>query len=282
VRYEVFARINMGSETLADQELRNAMYRGPYNDMLKEIVATPQMLTVMGQKRPHPRFADCQLVLRFFALLRVTPYRRRGPMKQLLNRELEQNRFLPQKDLAGMRETFQEALEMARLVFGDRAFRRIQAGAEGQPNGSWSEKVHLGLWDSLLFVLSGYKKRQIVPIADAVREELLHLMTTDEHFIASLTSATDKPEHMIYRTRAVDDAIREIVTVPAREGRSFRAEDKRRMYDANPTCQLCHQKIHDIDDAELDHVEHYWRGGATISENAQLTHRYCNRVRGGR
>ncbi|HEV2292473.1 MAG TPA: DUF262 domain-containing protein [Tepidisphaeraceae bacterium] len=282
VRYEVFARINMGSERLADQELRNAMFRGPYNELLKQIAATPLMLKVMGQQRPHARFADCQLVLRFFALLRVTPFRRRGNMKQLLNQELERNRFLPQQELDTMRQTFEESLETARLIFGDRAFRRFNPGSDGRPNGSWSEKIHVGLWDSLLFALSSYKKRQIVPIVDAVREELLHLMTTDEQFMASLTSATDKPEHMTYRTRAVDEALRRLVTVPAREGRSFSAEDKKRQFDANPTCQICGQRIHDLDDAELDHVEHYWRGGATVPENARLAHRYCNRARGGR
>jgi 5-methylcytosine-specific restriction endonuclease McrA len=35
-------------------------------------------------------------------------------------------------------------------------------------------------------------------------------------------------------------------------------------------------------DADIDHIKHYWRGGKTIPENARLTHRYCNRKRGGR
>jgi hypothetical protein len=49
----------------------------------------------------------------------------------------------------------------------------------------------------------------------------------------------------------------------------------------DPTCLICQQKIQTIDDAEIDHVEHYWRGGETISSNARLTHRFCNRSRGG-
>ena len=42
------------------------------------------------------------------------------------------------------------------------------------------------------------------------------------------------------------------------------------------------QSIHNIDDSEVDHIEHYWKGGKTVPENARLTHRYCNRQRGGR
>lgn len=282
VRYEVFARINMGSEKLTDQELRNAMYRGPYNEMLKEIAGSPLMLKVMGQRRSHPRFVDCQLVLRFFALRRVTPFHRRGPMKQLLNRELERHRFLPEDELDRMRTTFERSVEISWLIFGDKAFRRFNTGREDEPDGSWSDKLHLGLWDSLLFVLSSYEKRQIVTVSDAIREELLHLMSADDQFIASLTSATDKVEHMSYRTAVIERAVRELVSVPSGERRSFSLAEKKRHHDDNPTCQVCRQRIHDLDDAELDHVEHYWRGGATVPENARLVHRYCNRARGGR
>ena len=44
-------------------------------------------------------------------------------------------------------------------------------------------------------------------------------------------------------------------------------------------CYLLGQKIHIFDDAEVDHIEQYWRGGKTIPANAQLTHRFCNRSR---
>ena len=40
-------------------------------------------------------------------------------------------------------------------------------------------------------------------------------------------------------------------------------------------------RIVDIDDAHVHHIEHYWRGGKTIPENAGLTHRFCNLSEGG-
>jgi len=47
------------------------------------------------------------------------------------------------------------------------------------------------------------------------------------------------------------------------------------------TCQICHQKINTIEDAEIDHITCYWRGGKTVPSNARLTHRFCNRSKGG-
>jgi hypothetical protein len=62
--------------------------------------------------------------------------------------------------------------------------------------------------------------------------------------------------------------------------RCFSYELKEQLYkDQNKICAICHQKIPLIMDAEIDHVEHYWKGGKTIPENAQLVHRHCNRTK---
>jgi len=37
LRYEVFERLNRGSMVLNEQELRNCVYRGPFNDLLREL-----------------------------------------------------------------------------------------------------------------------------------------------------------------------------------------------------------------------------------------------------
>jgi hypothetical protein len=37
LRYEVFERLNRGSMQLNEQELRNCVYRGPFNDLLAEL-----------------------------------------------------------------------------------------------------------------------------------------------------------------------------------------------------------------------------------------------------
>ncbi|MCG4727567.1 HNH endonuclease, partial [Phocaeicola vulgatus] len=47
-------------------------------------------------------------------------------------------------------------------------------------------------------------------------------------------------------------------------------------------CAICKQSIHDVDIAEIDHIEPHSLGGQTTIENAQLTHRYCNRSKGNR
>src|SRR5207244_3355238 len=63
--------------------------------------------------------------------------------------------------------------------------------------------------------------------------------------------------------------------------RVFSAQLKQALFKADPTCVFCGQRIQDIDDAAVDHIEPYWLGGRTIDSNARLLHRYCNWRRGG-
>ena len=42
-------------------------------------------------------------------------------------------------------------------------------------------------------------------------------------------------------------------------------------------CNYCGQEILSIDDAEVDHINVFSKGGDTELSNAQLLHKHCNR-----
>jgi len=281
VKFEVFERLNMGSVQLNDQELRNCVYRGPYNKLLRDLASNQHLKKVMGLDGPHTRMLDRQLILRFFAMWRKTHLKYKSPMKQFLNREMEDYRSLNDKQATEMRGVFTKSIEMAYLVFGRRAFKRFNPGGDEDPNGHWEErKLNMALWDAILYTFSFFEKAQIVPIADQIYEEFLNVMTYDSTFVEYISSTTDKPGRVQYRAnewrQRLDKLVKEV------QPRNFSKELKDQLWNANPTCQICSQRIHDSDDSEVDHIEHYWRGGKTISKNARLAHRYCNRARGGR
>ena len=281
VKFEVFERLNLGAVKLNDQELRNCVYRGSYNRLLRELASNRYMLKIMGAEQPHTRMADRQLILRFFAMWRNTHLHYRSPMKQFLNHEIETYRHADPAELDKMRKVFEKSIEMAHTVFGPYAFHRFNPGRSNDPNGGWEKrKLNVALWDTLLYTFSFYEKHQIIPVSDAIREEFLDVLTHDTTFVEYISSTTDKPDRVQYRADIWGQRLKALVA--NKEPRNFSLELKQKLYDDNPTCKLCGQRIHDIDDAEVDHIKHYWRGGKTIEKNARLTHRYCNRVRGGR
>jgi hypothetical protein len=283
VKLEIFERLNLGAVRLNDQELRNCMYRGPYNQLLVELAHNQHLRKILGSDRPHPRMADRQLILRFFAMCRNTHLRYKTPMKQFLNREMREHQNQSPSELAKLRGDFEKSIEMAWLVFGENAFRRYNPSVDGVHGGHWEGRsLNVGLWDTLLYIFAYYEKRQIVPIADAIREEFLDLMTYDQKFVEYITSSTDNMERVRYRADTWRQRMDVLIGTGTSGPRTFSRQLKKQLFDASPTCEICHQHIQHMDDSEVDHIQHYWRGGKTIPENARLTHRYCNRARGGR
>lgn len=282
LKFEVFERLNCGSVQLKDAELRNCMYRGAYNDMLNHLAENPFLLKIRHDDAPHKRMEDRQLILRFFAMKRNSHLNYRGGMKQFMNREMEGHRHAAPADVSIMKAMFESAIECAWGVFGANAFRRWSVGNDQRPDGQWESKLNVALWDTLLYSFAFFKKRQILPVADTIREEFLDLMSTDDTFVDFIGRTTDKPDRVRYRADTWRKRLESVVSVPAREGRAFSRSLKESFHANDPTCAICGQHIHAPEDAEVDHIKHYWRGGATIPENARLTHRYCNRARGGR
>src|SRR5206468_8130876 len=67
LKFEVFERLNTGSVSLNDQELRNCIYRGPFNDLLRKLSKHEDFVYLLGLKQPDKRMKDVELVLRFAA-----------------------------------------------------------------------------------------------------------------------------------------------------------------------------------------------------------------------
>ncbi|MGC9086011.1 MAG: HNH endonuclease family protein [Thermoproteota archaeon] len=282
IKFEIFERFNTGSVKLNDQELRNCIYRGEYNNLLKELSENKDFQFLLGLNKPHRRMIDRELILRFFAFYHNTYLRYEPPMKSFLNNEMDRYRNLDDEE-EKLRKLFKKSVELTKIVFGENSFRRFQIGNETDPNGVWERrKINKALFDIVMYGFKDYEKHQIVPNGDAIREELIWLMTHDQEFIDSITISTNDKSRVLMRFEKWLRALREIVGYPQKEQRSFSLEVKRSLYRNNPTCRICGQGIHELDDAEVDHIDFYWRGGKTILPNARLVHRYCNRARGGR
>lgn len=284
LKYEVFERLNSGAEKLNDMELRNCIYRGPYNDMLQDLTHNDTLLRIRGEKTPDARMKDRQLILRFFAMWRKTHLRFRSPMKQFMNHEMQENRFASVEQVSEMKAVFANAIQCSWDVFGCRAFRRYSPGDDKNPDGQWDsgDKINIALWDTIMYVFTHFERRQVLAAADAVREEFLDVLSHDDRFVDYIGRSTDKVDRLRYRAETWLARVRALICTPPNEVRNFTNSLKAALYDSDRTCAICGQEILTLFDAEVDHIQHYWRGGRTIPENARLTHRYCNRRRGGR
>lgn len=130
MKFEVFERLNTGGITLNAQELRNSLYRGTLNQLLKTLAQNEHFRYCIGTKSPRSRMVDEELVLRFFALRdQLGDYR--PPLKRFLNEYMDKNRNPPASWLAARSDVFTQTMRHIREVLGDQAFRLIDE--EGNP-----------------------------------------------------------------------------------------------------------------------------------------------------
>jgi hypothetical protein len=130
IKYEIFMRLNRGAIKLKEQELRNCLYRGRLNTLLKELKANPKFLEMLGLKKPHKRMDDEELVLRYLALTEsfdrdageVKQYT--GKMKGTLNKFMESRRNINEETVSQYRDKFSQTIEKVYAVFGANAFRK--------------------------------------------------------------------------------------------------------------------------------------------------------------
>jgi 5-methylcytosine-specific restriction endonuclease McrA len=284
LKLKVFRRLNTGSVKLNAQELRNAAFRGPYNDLLKQLARNERFLKELkGDAKPDLRMLDVELVLRFSAWLnRGWTTLTNKNIGEFLDQEMELGKSYKPGKLKTIEQQFKNAVELSHQAFDSRVFRRYFPGeSEDHREGEWEmRQPNKALYDVVMFGFTRRSKAQFWPHLEAIRESLIDLMATDTRFQDAITSGTTDPRRVNYRFTTwlarLDDLVAE-----QPETRTFSRALKEKLFAANPSCELCGQKIHDIDDAHVHHVEHYWRGGRTIPENAALAHRYCNLSEGG-
>jgi len=283
IRFEIYERLNTGSVKLNDQELRNCIYRGSYSELLMDLSGDKKFLELLGLKKPHNRMLDRELILRFFALYHKTYLRYEQLMKSFLNDEMEGKGNLSEAEKNDFKNKFNKSVELTRATFGKNAFKRFIAGNEKDPNSAWEgRRINKALFDVVMYGFTSYEKNQIYPKIDAIKEELIWLMTHDQRFIDSITMSTNDKSKVLERFEKWMRALRDIIGYPVKEPRTYSFSVKKNLYDTNNRCSICEQEIRFLDDSEVDHVDFYWRGGKTIPANARLVHRFCNRQRGGR
>lgn len=280
LKFEVFERLNTGAVSLNDQELRNCIYRGKYNDLLWELSEEKVFPELLGIKKPEKRMRDVELVLRFAAFYHSTYINYKPTIKKFLNNDMEKYRFITEKDASDLRNAFKNTISIIKSLLGQHAFKRFHSGNKSQPNGYWEKKkFNFSLYDILMDSFARIDKNKAMQHLDSIREAYVDLMTSDQQFIDSIELSTSSTQAIHMRFTKWRNALESIFSITQKEPRQFSSQLKDILYKSNPTCALCNQKILGIDDSAVDHIYQYWTGGKTIPENARLTHRYCNNAR---
>ena len=178
----IFERLNTGGMILAAQEIRNCIYHGDFNELLKELSQNKDWRFLYGKS--SQRMRDQELILRFFALhFEWKKYTK--PVKAFLNSFMARNKDLKIYSKEDLSAIFVETVKVIHDFLGQKAFR-----LKAQPTAALIDAVMVGI----------SKRLQSGPILKkASMKSAFSALLKDEKFITVITTSTSDEENVKQR-----------------------------------------------------------------------------------
>jgi hypothetical protein len=209
VKYDVFDRLNTGAVTAEPMEIRNAVFQGKFNELIRELSDNHGFRKLWGiptddKKRElnqtYAKMYDLELVLRFFAL--------REPEGMNLNFKdyltdylnLQNTAYKERLELKSDDERqFQWAVRNCSHIFGEDAFRKPPVGTRSAP-----------LADAYMVALSSVDPKTLSNNhSKKIREALNNLVKSDEEFKKAISTGTNGKGAIITRINKAKVAVKE-------------------------------------------------------------------------
>lgn len=198
IKFDVFERLNTNVAVLTPQEIRNCVYRGAFNNSLKEIATYEPLQNIVGTAGRKRMMAE-ELVLRFLALhSKLDAYR--PPLRQFINQYMRGRRSAALS--FEEKELFVDCIDTALEVFGSSAF------SIPDKSGKVHNYVNKAVFDAIMITLASTDREEL----RARKEEfqsLIDEMIQDDEFRSTLGRATADRTRVYARIRAFGEAMEE-------------------------------------------------------------------------
>jgi hypothetical protein len=184
--FTIFHRLNTGGMKLNNQEIRNCIYGGTFNNLLKELDQFPSWRRI-NKMRPMQayRFAKQEVILRFFAFWENRS-KYEGHLAKFLNAYMHANQNADQASIDAKRRLFHDT-----TTFIDKAIF----------DGKSPPKLSIAVLEALL-VGAGSNVPAILGDSSAEAKRKYQELVNDETFSeASLREGLSKKQRVIERLR---------------------------------------------------------------------------------
>jgi uncharacterized protein with ParB-like and HNH nuclease domain len=196
VKYDIFERLNSGSVKLEPQELRNAISRGRFNKLIKELAKEEDYRQLLQIDPDHPdaskkvqKMEDVELVLRFFALSGEKYKAMRKGFKQFLSDEMDQMNNLDDAELEKMRLHFLRTMRFIRKTFGECAFAKYRFD---ESEFKLMSRFNAAVYDALSVAVSDMVDMNSPTLSDEVPDRYKDLFKDPKFFNSVEGSVNDQ------------------------------------------------------------------------------------------
>ena len=197
LKYEVFTRLNTSGEPLLPQEIRNAVFRGRFNELLFSLSQDPflreQMKIRTESETPYKEMQDVESVLRFLSLKNQWKTFS-GDMRSSLDRYAHQNKDLNGSALRAQEVAFTTAIRRCEALWGADAFRRTERAV-------YRDQFMSALYDAQMIAvheLTEAKFKVIKSKKAALKRANLALLS-EPKFVDAIRVSTNSPSRVLHR-----------------------------------------------------------------------------------
>jgi len=176
--FHIFERLNSNGTPLQPQEMRAAVYHGPFQEMLGIANQNEEWRNVFGPK--HKRAKDQELILRFLALKYDSANYAR-PMKGFLNNFMAEHRKMSAQELLDYQKCFEKTIWRSYEALGKQAFRL-------------SRSMNVAFFDALMVAIAEVPEASAAAIKMASEQ-----LSNDSDFIQLTSEATSNESSVLGR-----------------------------------------------------------------------------------
>jgi len=203
LKYYIFEKLNRGSVNLEAQELRNSIYRGKFNDLLKKLAKYPKFRQLLQIKDDEnlkvKKMEDIEIVLRFFAFgfeENYLTFKNEGLEKFLSNYMESINKRVKKEVglLDKLEQDFYKTIDFIENNFGEQAFAKYNQKNVTNFNKSVFDALSTSIYTSVNIENSVITE----DFKNAYRE-----LFNDKDFMNSISGSTTNTDKINYRIEAV-------------------------------------------------------------------------------
>lgn len=184
IKFDVFQRLNTNTVPLNAQELRNCLYRGSLNNLIKEAVKYKPWLKILNKTAPDNRMRDEELVLRFFAFHIHGFESYKTPQKNWLNFAADAGRSYTKEMINELQDVWEKSINNSLAWFSPTECFRRQICKEK------TTAINRALFDLVMYSASKIDFDTAKIKREQVRDKFNDLLKQDE-FIDHISRAVD-------------------------------------------------------------------------------------------
>lgn len=223
IRRQVFDRLNTGGMPLQDQELRNCLYPGKFNQVLIELSSHPiftdafaiprhsahvtegkRINSVLANNSLFKRMRDCELVLRFFAFRPEKALR--GSIPKILDRCTQEYLDCDDNKISKLRDEYLRCLTLSKYMFEEKIFQLPGEHGKG--------KASVPLYDATMIAIDRLKGHdEALASAGVKANKILLEKLKDYHCYEIIIGKTGTAKAILERIDLLTDVLKEAAGV---------------------------------------------------------------------